>query len=319
MPRNQIIHGLLNSPQTRPGPLHTRKASHTNTCRAPQRGFYSISLLRRCTITASPLSLRSFCGILSTQTIPFCIVVFRAPPSARSAPFLRLPSQMNAAVVWCSRIVHFTWVIRDKEEREKHALDERVEDLAIANEPPLDAEIKKSRLPAHMQLLLFLSSPPQPSTLAYASLYLDALGNPTAPAESDQLTWKKILDEDPYKGDHWVGVPGGIPLRKRRASVYSEDNEDLEDDLDVSPSLSPLDSDDLALDVVAAVLDGTSGLDEDRDQYDMRDFSQMSCLSWPYGTIFQRPIPLPLICIPHCSECSRNRRASRPPYAPPLS
>ncbi|KAE9409816.1 hypothetical protein BT96DRAFT_962003 [Gymnopus androsaceus JB14] len=115
-------------------------------------------------------------------------------------------------------------------------------------EHDLDDEIKKSRLPAHMQFILSLSSPPQPSTLAYASLYLDALENPPAPAESDQLTWKKILDEDPYEGDHWVGVPGGISMHKRRASVYSEDNEDLLDDLDISPSLSPLDSDDLALD-----------------------------------------------------------------------
>ncbi|KAE9388581.1 hypothetical protein BT96DRAFT_429984 [Gymnopus androsaceus JB14] len=32
-----------------------------------------------------------------------------------------------------------TWVVRDKQEREKRALDERAEDLAIANEPPLSA------------------------------------------------------------------------------------------------------------------------------------------------------------------------------------
>ncbi|KAJ4479162.1 Spc98 family-domain-containing protein [Lentinula aciculospora] len=119
----------------------------------------------------------------------------------------------------------------------------------------LDDEIKKSRLPVHIQFLasatLAMSSLPEPSTLTHASLYLDALNNPLPSAENDQLTWKKILEEDPYEGDHWIGIPGGIPMsRRRRSSAYvSEDNDDeLLDDLDTSPSLSPLDSDDVALD-----------------------------------------------------------------------
>ncbi|KAJ4465152.1 Spc98 family-domain-containing protein [Lentinula edodes] len=117
-------------------------------------------------------------------------------------------------------------------------------------EHDLDDEIKKSRLPTHIQFLLAMSSPPQPSTSTHAALYLDALDNPPPPAESEQLTWKKILEEDPYEGDHWVGVPGGIPLhRRRRPSTYtSEDDDGSPDDLDISPSLSPLNSDDLSLD-----------------------------------------------------------------------
>ncbi|KAJ3754228.1 Spc98 family-domain-containing protein [Lentinula raphanica] len=107
-------------------------------------------------------------------------------------------------------------------------------------EHDLDDEIKKSRLPAHMQyqlttcLQLALSSPPQSSTLTHASIYLHSLDNPPSTTEDDRLTWKKILEEDPYEGDHWIGVP-------------ADDSESL-DDLDTSPSLSPLRSDDLALD-----------------------------------------------------------------------
>ncbi|KAJ3975970.1 Spc98 family-domain-containing protein [Lentinula raphanica] len=118
-------------------------------------------------------------------------------------------------------------------------------------EHDLDDEIKKSRLPAHMQFLLALSSPPQPSTLTHASIYLHSLDNPPSTTEDDRLTWKKILEEDPYEGDHWIGVPGGIPLpRKRKSSVDASEADDGEslDDLDTSPSLSPLRSDDLALD-----------------------------------------------------------------------
>ncbi|KAJ3868968.1 Spc98 family-domain-containing protein [Lentinula novae-zelandiae] len=100
-------------------------------------------------------------------------------------------------------------------------------------EHDLDDEIKKSRLPTHIQFLLALSSPPQPSTSTHAALYLDALDNPPPPTESEQVTWKKILEEDPYEGDHWVGVPDG---------------DESPDDLDISPSLSPLNSDDLSLD-----------------------------------------------------------------------
>ncbi|KAF5393078.1 hypothetical protein D9757_001260 [Collybiopsis confluens] len=143
-----------------------------------------------------------------------------------------------------------------------NALDKIMENMKeqAEAEGDLDDEIKKARLPAHIQFILALSAPPQPSTLTHASLYLHALENPPDPAKSDQLTWRKILEEDPFEGEHWVGVPGGIPLpHKRRTKTTnvkndSSDNErgegllnDIED-IHTSPSLSPLNSDDLALD-----------------------------------------------------------------------
>ncbi|KIK67700.1 hypothetical protein GYMLUDRAFT_36439 [Collybiopsis luxurians FD-317 M1] len=133
---------------------------------------------------------------------------------------------------------------------------EKVQEQA-QGERDLDDEIKKSRLPAHVQFILAMSSAPQPSTLTYASLYMHALENPPDPAKSDELIWKQILDEDPYEGDHWVGVPGGIPLPRKRQirdkAIDSDDNNDDDllddiDDINTSPSLSPLNSDDLALD-----------------------------------------------------------------------
>ncbi|KAJ3854196.1 Spc98 family-domain-containing protein [Lentinula lateritia] len=99
-------------------------------------------------------------------------------------------------------------------------------------EHDLDDEIKATFFLVFFYLAM--SSPPQPSTSTHAALYLDALDNPPPPAESEQLTWKKILEEDPYEGDHWVGVP--------------DDGDESPNDLDISPSLSPLNSDDLSLD-----------------------------------------------------------------------
>ena len=73
-------------------------------------------------------------------------------------------------------------------------------------------------------------------------MYLDSLKNPPEPAESSEWTWKKILEEEPFEGDHWIGVPGGIPIAKRRDR---ETGEGYADDSDGStPSLSSLDTDD---------------------------------------------------------------------------
>ncbi|KAF9266306.1 hypothetical protein L218DRAFT_956662 [Marasmius fiardii PR-910] len=115
----------------------------------------------------------------------------------------------------------------------------------IEKDKDLDAEIKESRLPAHMQLLLALSQPPGPSTLTHASLYLDSLKNPPVPAISTRWTWAKILAEEPFEGDHWIGVPGGIPKRKCRG--LEDGNGDNDEDGNSSgstPSLSSLDTDD---------------------------------------------------------------------------
>ncbi|KAI3616587.1 gamma-tubulin complex component gcp5 [Moniliophthora roreri] len=113
----------------------------------------------------------------------------------------------------------------------------------VAQDKDLDAEIKESRLSAHLQFLLALSSPPSPSTLSYAFVYLDSLANPPPPSDSDELTWKKILEEEPFEGEHWIGVPGGIPLPKRRRDDDEGSNS--------TSSLSSLDSDDIELDIGA--------------------------------------------------------------------
>ncbi|KAK7049704.1 hypothetical protein VNI00_005735 [Paramarasmius palmivorus] len=114
-----------------------------------------------------------------------------------------------------------------------------------AQNTDLDAEIKESRLPAHLQFLLALSSPPDPKTLAYAPVYLDSLANPSQKPDSDQLTWRKIMEE-PFEGEHWIGIPGGIPLPTRqRGNTEGDDDDEASDS---SPSLSSLDSD-IGLDI----------------------------------------------------------------------
>ncbi|KAJ8086982.1 hypothetical protein PM082_005807 [Marasmius tenuissimus] len=114
----------------------------------------------------------------------------------------------------------------------------------IGKEKDLDSDIKDSRLPAHVQFLLALSQPPEPSTLTYASMYLDSLKNPPEPVESSEWTWKKILEEEPFEGDHWIGVPGGIPARKLKGSENDEGEGDADGSDGSTPSLSSLDTDD---------------------------------------------------------------------------
>ncbi|KAK1223321.1 hypothetical protein PQX77_013798 [Marasmius sp. AFHP31] len=111
----------------------------------------------------------------------------------------------------------------------------------IGKEKDLDSDIKIQDLIARQ---LALSQPPEPSTLTYASMYLDSLKNPPKPVESSEWTWKKILDEEPFEGDHWIGVPGGIPARKRKGSENGEGEGDADDSDGSTPSLSSLDTDD---------------------------------------------------------------------------
>ncbi|KAG7446033.1 uncharacterized protein BT62DRAFT_950010 [Guyanagaster necrorhizus] len=102
----------------------------------------------------------------------------------------------------------------------------------------LDQEIKSVHVPSHLQLLLALASPPTAGTLAHASAYLVSLKEP--PKEPETLTWKKILEEEPFEGEHWEGVYGLLP-----GSVKNWREPDSQSD--VSSVLS-LDSDDLDLD-----------------------------------------------------------------------
>jgi gamma-tubulin complex component 5 len=80
---------------------------------------------------------------------------------------------------------------------------------------------------------ILLSRPPIPSTHTCASLYLSNLSNPhTIPT----LTWKDILAEEPFEGQHWEGAYG-LPL--------GSTVEDWEVRSGGStPSLSPVDDDD---------------------------------------------------------------------------
>ncbi|KAH9482299.1 Gamma-tubulin complex component 5 [Psilocybe cubensis] len=110
-------------------------------------------------------------------------------------------------------------------------------------EMDLDQDIKSSRLPDHLQFLLTLGKPPSQVTLDRAEVYLQGIKNPPPPPPT--LTWKDILAEEPFEGEHWEGVYG-LPAGAVR-SMSKQDRADREE-WDSTPSLSPLNSDDLALD-----------------------------------------------------------------------
>ncbi|KAH9938094.1 Spc98 family-domain-containing protein [Fomitopsis serialis] len=96
----------------------------------------------------------------------------------------------------------------------------------------LDSEIKTSRFPTHLQLLVALSNAPDETTLKRAQDYLDGLSNPKESAPG--LTWETILAEEPFEGDHWEGVyPRGTDDHLDTHSGGS------------TPSLSPWDDSDL--------------------------------------------------------------------------
>ncbi|EGO28082.1 hypothetical protein SERLADRAFT_447295 [Serpula lacrymans var. lacrymans S7.9] len=98
----------------------------------------------------------------------------------------------------------------------------------------LDQDIKLSHLPDHLQFLTSLSSSHLPSTLEYAETYLDKTKNPQKSPPT--LTWKEILAEEPFEGQHWEGAYGLLP---------GSTVEDWETRSGGStPSLSPLDDSD---------------------------------------------------------------------------
>lgn len=105
----------------------------------------------------------------------------------------------------------------------------KLKDIVEGRENDLDQEIQTSRLPDHLQFLLTLSEPSSPKTLSFAKEYLENANNPVAPPPA--LTWAEILAEEPFEGEHWEGIYDGH-----------------QNDWDTTPSLSPLNSDDLALD-----------------------------------------------------------------------
>ncbi|KAI0677260.1 Spc98 family-domain-containing protein [Trametes maxima] len=73
----------------------------------------------------------------------------------------------------------------------------------------LDASIQLSRLPDHLKFLTLLSKPPTPVTLRNAESIIQKIENPQH--DKPTLTWKDILAEEPFEGQHWEGVYGLPP------------------------------------------------------------------------------------------------------------
>ncbi|KAI9569285.1 Spc98 family-domain-containing protein, partial [Boletus coccyginus] len=96
----------------------------------------------------------------------------------------------------------------------------------------LDEQIKLSHLPDHLQLLILLSSAPSNATYAFAETYQDA--RPSEPPSP--ITWKEILAEDPFEGQHWEGVYG-LPAGSTVEGWETRSGGS-------TPSLSPWDEDD---------------------------------------------------------------------------
>ncbi|KAI6040406.1 Spc98 family-domain-containing protein [Pisolithus marmoratus] len=98
----------------------------------------------------------------------------------------------------------------------------------------IDEDIKFSHLPDHLQLLLLLSVTPSRSTLAFADTYDDRDSSKKEPP----LTWKDILAEEPFEGQHWEGVyglPAGSTVEGWESRSTDSDSLSPWDELD-SPS-----------------------------------------------------------------------------------
>ncbi|KAG1717437.1 Spc98 family-domain-containing protein [Suillus paluster] len=89
----------------------------------------------------------------------------------------------------------------------------------------IDGDIKLSHLPDHLQLLALLSAAPMH--------IVEAVKNP--PEAPPSLTWKDILDEEPFEGQHWEGVYGLPPGSTIEGWEQMSDSS--------TPSLSPWDED----------------------------------------------------------------------------
>ncbi|KXN89493.1 Gamma-tubulin complex component 5 [Leucoagaricus sp. SymC.cos] len=103
----------------------------------------------------------------------------------------------------------------------------KLKDHIETREKDLDHDIQTTHIPDHLQFLLNLSQPPSTSTVAHAEYFLDKVKNPPSPTPA--LTWKDILAEEPFEGEHWEGIFDNS-ARKERG-------------WDSTPSLSPLSSD----------------------------------------------------------------------------
>ncbi len=79
---------------------------------------------------------------------------------------------------------------------------------------------------------LALTAHPTEDTLQYAAKLVEAIRNPPLPDPG--LTWKDILAEEPFEGQHWEGAYG-LPSGSVRSGLAHPADSDTE-----SPSLSPI-------------------------------------------------------------------------------
>ena len=94
---------------------------------------------------------------------------------------------------------------------------------------------------------MLLSVPPTQSAVEHAENYLESRRNPRKDPVS--ISWKSILDEEPFEGQHWEGVYGLPPGSTIEGwEIRSVDSTPpysplpLDDFSDFSPSLSSVDS-----------------------------------------------------------------------------
>ncbi|KAI0307069.1 Spc98 family-domain-containing protein [Multifurca ochricompacta] len=109
----------------------------------------------------------------------------------------------------------------------------------------IDSEITLAHLPDHLAFLLLLSAPPTQLNVEHAENYLQNIRAPHV----DTVTWKNILDEEPFEGQHWEGVyglpPGSTVEGWETRSLDSTPPYSplpLEEFGEFSPSLSSMDS-----------------------------------------------------------------------------
>ncbi|KAI0660705.1 Spc98 family-domain-containing protein [Cubamyces menziesii] len=109
----------------------------------------------------------------------------------------------------------------------------------------LDSSIQLSQLPNHIKFLTILSNPPTSATLNDAESIIQKIENPEHGKPT--LTWKDILSEEPFEGQHWEGVYGLPPgstvegwERRSDGSSPSLSPWDSESDMDESKSSSEL-------------------------------------------------------------------------------
>ncbi|KAI0032929.1 Spc98 family-domain-containing protein [Vararia minispora EC-137] len=116
----------------------------------------------------------------------------------------------------------------------------------------LDQEITVRNTPLSYRICIILAAPLSETSEPMALEYLTNLDNPQP--RSTIITWKDILDEEPFQGQHWEGVYGLLP----GSTVERWETQSLES----TPPLSPLSFDD---DRLSQALSPPSGVTPERE------------------------------------------------------